>query len=135
MEPIPIFRKFIIIFLSIVILSACEAPYMERKDIEQPIAGQTIVFGHVDVVIDGKVQEWGYGWAGVTSCCLLLLPPERTQAITYKLDEDGIFYLSLDPGEYQLLGFRFQKGSESRVGRIGASFTVPQASEAVYIAM
>ena len=132
MKPIYI-GKFIYLFLCIVLLSACEAPYMQQKDVEQPTMGQSVVFGHADVVVDGKIQEWGYGWTGVKSCCLLILPPESTKAITYKLDEDGIFYWSLNPGEYQILGFRFQKGTESRIGRVGATFTVPENTEAVYI--
>jgi len=121
-----------LVLVAAVLATGCESgPVIE--DVEQPAAGQSIVFGHVDVVIDGKVQEWGYGWTGVTSCCLMILPPESSQAITYKLDEDGIFYWNLGPGDYQLLGFRYQKGTASQVGVVGGSFTVPDASEAVYI--
>lgn len=120
------------LLLVLIVTAGCE-PGLLVKDVEQPVPGQSTVFGHVDVVIDGEIQEWGYGWSGVTSCCLMILPPDTNQAITYKLDEDGIFYWNLAPGDYQLLGFRYQKGSSSQVGVVGGSFTVPEDTEAVYI--
>lgn len=126
------FIRLFSLLLFISVIAGCEtAPIV--KDVEQPVTGQSIVFGHVDVVIDGEIQEWGYGWTGAVSCCLMILPPDSNQAITYKIDEDGIFYWNLAPGEYQLLGFRFQKGSASKVGIVGASFTVPEDADAVYI--
>jgi hypothetical protein len=120
----------LLLFLSVI--AGCETAGTV-KDVEQPVTGQSIVFGHVDVVIDGEIQEWGYGWSGVVSCCLMILPPDSNQAITYKIDEDGIFYWSLEPGEYQLLGFRFQKGTSSQVGIVGGRFTVPEDTDAMYI--
>lgn len=131
MKTLPNIRLFSFILL-LMFTAGCEMA-QTVKDVEQPIVGKTIVFGHVDVVIDGEIQEWGYGWTGVKSCCLLILPPNSNQAMTYQIDEDGIFYWSLAPGDYQLLGFRFQKGASSQVGIVGGSFSVPEDTEAMYI--
>ena len=125
------YTRIFTFLLFISAITGCEtAPTV--KDVEQPVVGQSIVFGHVDIVIDGETQKLG-GWTGVVSCCLTILPPESDQAITYKIDKDGIFYWSLAPGEYQLLGFRFQEGSSSREGVVGGSFTVPEDTDAMYI--
>ena len=124
---------FFYLFLCILLLTACEAQIKQRDMLEQPRSDQVVVYGHVDVVINGEVQEWGYGWHGQKSCCLLILPPDKNDAFSYQLNEDGLFYWSLPPGDYLLLGFRFQQGTKSRVGRVGASFTVPEGVNAVYI--
>jgi hypothetical protein len=120
------------VLVAVAIVAGCETGPVV-SDVEQPVADQSVVFGHVDVTVDGKIQEWGYGWTGMTSCCLMILPPDSDQAITYRIDEDGIFYWNLAPGDYQLLGFRYQKGNASQVGVVGGEFTVPEDSEAVYI--
>lgn len=126
------YMRLFILLLFVSVITGCEtAPIV--KDVERPITGQSIVFGHADVVIDGEIQEWGYGWSGVVSCCLMILPPDSNKAITYTIDEDGIFYWSLAPGEYQLLAFRYQKGSSSQIGVVGGSFTVPHDVDAMYI--
>ena len=115
------------------VLSACETQTVQREQLEQPTTGQSVVFGHADVIVDGKVKEWGLGWTGIKSCCLLLLPPTSNKTMTYQINDDGMFYFSLNPGEYQLLGFRFQKDAASLVGGIGGVFTVPEESQAIYI--
>jgi len=128
-----ILLKSIYLTCCLLFLSSCATEIEQREQLEQPTTGQTVVFGHVDMIIDGEAQEWGFSWAGTKSCCLLILPPDSNHAMTYQINDDGMFYLSLNPGEYQLLGFRFQKDTKSRVGTINGTFNVPADSEAIYI--
>jgi hypothetical protein len=124
--------RWISIVSCLLLLISCGAnPY--KEELEKPEAGESVVFGHVDVIVDGKKQEMGQGWTGVVSCCLIILPEDSTNAVSNQINKDGMFYLSLKPGNYQLLGFRLQQGSSRRVGRIDASFTVPESQAAVYI--
>lgn len=119
--------------LSILIVTVgCEtAPAVE--DVEQPVVGKSVVFGHVGVFKDGEIQKWGIGWTSSKYGYLIILPPDTNQAVTYKIDDDGIFYWNLAPGDYQLLGFRYQEGNAYQVGTIGGSFSIPDNTEAVYI--
>ncbi|MEJ2141211.1 MAG: hypothetical protein P8Y24_02445 [Gammaproteobacteria bacterium] len=120
------------LLFGIVFLTSCAmAPPM--KDVEAPIAGETIVFGQVDVFENGVKQDWKMKWTGARTFYLMILPPGTTEAITYKVMEDGSFYWSLKPGEYQLLAYRFQKGNQWLTGRIGATFSVPANVDGLYV--
>lgn len=133
MKPINIILKNLFLICCLLFLFSCATQIEQREELEKPTLGESVIFGHVDVFVDGEAQEWGFSWSGDRTCCLLILPPDSNHAMTYQINDDGMFYLSLNPGEYQLLGFRFQKGSEWTVGRIGGTFTVPDESEAMYI--
>ena len=97
----------------------------------EPKAGESIVFGHVTFILDGKVQKWG--WTGSKACCLIILPDDSNETVSSGVKDDGMFYLALKPGGYRVLAFRYQQESRRRVGRIDASFTVPEGAAAVYI--
>jgi hypothetical protein len=133
MKPINIILKSLYLICCLLFLNSCATETEQREQLEQPTTGQSVVFGHVDVIVDGKVQEWGFSWTGDRSCCLMILPPDSSLATTYKINDDGMFYISLNPGEYQLLGFRFQKDTAWKVGRIDGTFNVPDEQEATYI--
>jgi len=131
MKLIPYIRLLSLLSIFIVTVGCETAPAVQ--DVEQPEVGKSVVFGHVDVLVEGEIQKWGIGWTSSKYGYLIILPPDSNQAITYKIDDDGIFYWNFAPGEYQLLGFHYQKGNSYKVGIIGGSFSVPENTEAVYI--
>ncbi|MEJ2361124.1 MAG: hypothetical protein P8Z75_06820 [Gammaproteobacteria bacterium] len=125
-------RLFSLAFF-LLFLGGCATGTAMKGELEKAKAGESVVFGHVDVIVDGKKQEWGQGWTGAVYCSLIILPDDSTHAVSNRISDDGMFYLSLKPGNYHLLGFRLQQGTQHRVGRIDARFTVPDGSAAVYI--
>lgn len=96
-------------------------------------AGESIAFGQVTFIIDGKVQKWGYSWKGLTSCCLIILPENSSETFSTRLNDDGMFYMALKPGAYRILAFRYSRETQRSVGRINARFIIPQGAAAVYI--
>jgi len=126
------FRLAACFLVSIVFLTSCATtPPME--DVVTPVAGETIVFGRVDVFENGVKQEWKMKWTGVQAFYLMILPSDTSQALTYKVKPDGTFNWSLKPGKYMLLAYRFQKGSQRLIGHIASEFDVPDGVEGLYI--
>ena len=116
-------------------LSGCETPpTMTDAEVVEP-GGSTpgIVFGSVEVYKDDDIQKWGVKFTGSKYFYLTILPPDTKEAITYKLAKDGLFYWTLPPGDYLLLGYHWQDMETQRVGRIGANFRVPTGEEDVYL--
>jgi len=113
-------------------LGCSVAPTM--KDVEVLTADTHIVYGSVDVFgTKGKRQEWGMGWTGSNYFYLMILPAGSSEAITYKLDDDGMFYWALEPGDYTLLGYHWAKGQEARSGHLGAGFNVSDTNVDSYL--
>lgn len=115
------------------LLAGCAtAPSMQDVDIVT--ADTRIVYGSVDVFsAKGKLHDWGVGWTGHNYFYVTILPAGSTEAITYRLDDDGMFYWALEPGDYSLLGYYWQKDQTWRTGRFGADFTVPAAGADQYL--
>lgn len=107
------------------------APSIE--DVETVTADTRIVFGTAEVIVDGKKQKWGAGWTGHSYFYMTILPPDSSEAISYTLAKDGLFYWSLPPGEYLLLGYHWQDQQTQRWGDIRAEFTVPETGPDVYL--
>lgn len=72
-------------------------------------------------------------WTGEQQFRLLVLSPGSVEAVTYKLAKDGSFNWGLMPGDYAIVGYVLNKGTETRSGRIWARFTVPQNVKSLYI--
>lgn len=104
------------------------------RDADVAAADTHIVFGSVEVLgAKGKVQDWGAGWTGHNAFHLTILPSHSNEAFTYKLDDDGMFYWALEPGDYTLLGYHWNKKGTVRTGRFGAEFSVPETGADTYI--
>jgi hypothetical protein len=121
--------KIIILAAMILALFSCaEQPVL--KNIETPSEGQTVVFGSVETLEDGKPLKW------VQSYRLLILPhDESAKALIFNLPKDGSFYWALPPGEYMIAAYEVTKGltGETISGKIRTSFTVPQGAKSLYI--
>ena len=130
------YARLLSLLLAVVATVGCASRHI-LTDAEQPVAGRVIVFGQVDVEIEGEIQDELQEWADesddTTTCFLMILPPEGSQAITYQINDDGVFFWNLAPGDYELSGFRCQKGALSQVGIVAGSFTVPEDADAIYI--
>jgi hypothetical protein len=113
-------------------LTGC-APSSHVKDVSKLDPGQKIAFGHVDIFIDGELQNCGALVEGSGPCFFMILPRNSSQAISFAPDSDSSFFLPLYPGDYTFLAYRFQRGTSYEVGYIDAAFSVPDDSDAVYI--
>lgn len=120
------------VLLAAIWLCGCETP-PTMKDVETTDAASSIVFGSVEVYVDGEQQKWGAKFTGHKYFYLTILPPDTSEAITYRLAKDGVFYWALPPGEYLLLGYHWQDLQAQRTGRIGATFSVPENGADAYL--
>lgn len=125
-------RSYLVALLSTLLFCSCAAP-PTITDVDEITANTRIVFGSVEVYEDGKLQEWGTRFFGYDHFYLTILPAESSEAITYKLDDDGNFFWSLAPGAYTLLGFVWDSDTGQRSGRIGADFRVPASGNDAYL--
>jgi hypothetical protein len=103
------------------------------RDVESMSPDARMVFGTAEVIVDGEKETWGASWTGQNNFYLTILPAHSDQAMSYLLDRDGVFYWSLPPGEYLLLGYHWHEGQTRRWGDIRAEFTVPADGPDVYI--
>jgi hypothetical protein len=94
------------------------------------------VVGRLRVVHEGKDSEWSL----FTPARIIVGPAGgRDASIHEMMRKDGLFFWSLNPGQYTLVGAAFRKpgsmteGQLSRTVRIAASFTVPPDAGSVYI--
>ncbi len=107
------------------------APLMQ--DIEALPTDTGLVFGSAEIFVDDKKLELGFTWSEENHFYLLILPPDSTVATTYEVTNEAAFFWALPPGEYLLLGYRWQQAGSSRSGDIRASFTVPEIGTDAYI--
>ncbi|MBT8107688.1 MAG: hypothetical protein KJP17_05600 [Gammaproteobacteria bacterium] len=103
------------------------------RDVDSVSAETRLVFGTAEVIVDGKKETWGASWTGTNNFYLTLLPEQSNEAISYLLDKDGVFYWSLPPGDYLLLGYHWHEGQTQRSGDLRSRFTVPATGPDVYI--
>ena len=103
------------------------------KDADSIAPDSRIVFGSVEVWSDDKQETWGTDWLGHSGFYLMILPPDTDEAITYRLDKDGMFFWALEPGEYTLLGYLWLDGGLQRTGGIDTTFEVPAVGGDVYL--
>lgn len=121
-----------ILLLAAVWLLGCETP-PTMTDTEAVETAGGIAFGSVEVYMDGDLQKWGVKFTGSKYFYLTILPPDTSEAITYKVAKDGRFYWTLPPGEYLVLGYHWQDLQTRRSGRIGAKFSVPASGADAYL--
>ena len=103
------------------------------KDVGQMADDDGVVFGSIAVYEDEKQEKWGVKFTGSNYFYLAILPPDTSEAITYRLAKDGVFYWTLPPGEYTLLGYHWQDLQAQRTGYIGARFRVPESGSDAYL--
>ena len=103
------------------------------KDVKELAPDTRIAFGSAEVWVDGKQETWGTKWTGHNNFYLIVLPANSNEAFSYKLDDDGVFYWALGPGEYTILGYNWQHLQATKSGRIGRSFVVPESGGDVYL--
>jgi hypothetical protein len=117
---------------TLLVVACSTAPTM--RDVETVTADTRIAYGSVDVFGDkGEPEKWGARWTGYNYFYVTILPAGRSDAITYQLDDDGMFYWALEPGDYTLLGYHWTKAQTQRTGHFGADFRVPESGGDVYL--
>jgi len=121
-----------VVVLALLLTWGCSVP-PTIKDAEQIPDDASIAFGSVEVYEDGELQEWGTRFFGYDHFYLIILPPDTSEAITYKLAKDGVFFWALPPGEYILLGYAWHDDVMQRTGRIATKFSVPESGADTYI--
>jgi hypothetical protein len=124
-------RPILIALLGLMLFGCAGSSQM--KDVETLKAGQTLVFGSVAVIEDGKPKKWGMTWTGTRELWLLLLLQDSAKVFPYRLAKDGAFAWGLSPGEYSIAGYELVEDSGSRSARIWMRFTVPEGAESLYI--
>jgi len=125
-------RSYRLAVLVVLLLWGC-ATSPTMKDVVEIAPDTRIVFGNAEVWTDGEQETWGAKWTGHNNFYLAILPPNTNEAISYKLDKDGIFYWALEPGDYSIPGYHWQNLQMTRTGQIGAEFTVPETGGDVYL--
>lgn len=121
-----------------VFLSACDTMPQRTADdaTATSSAGYGRAFGRVNYVEGGKEAEWSTS-PFTTSAMTLFVRAAGTGQMHYMyMEGDGSFNWPLLPGEYVILGYQVARkmGVVTRnTARLGATFTVPQAGQAVYI--
>lgn len=125
-------RSSRIVLLTLLLFWGCAVP-PTIKDVEELSEDTSMVFGSIEVYDDGEKQEWGTRFFGHDHFYLTILPPDSSEAISYKLAKDGTFFWSLPPGEYTLLGYVWDTDIGQRSGRIGTDFNVPEPGADAYI--
>ena len=124
----------IVVLTSLGLLAAGCATAPSMQDVDVVTDDTRIVYGSVNVFsAKGKLQDWGVGWTGHSYFYVTILPADSTEAITYRLDDDGMFYWALEPGDYSLLGFYWEKDQTRRSGHFGADFSVPETGGDTYL--
>jgi hypothetical protein len=118
-------------FASIFFMACATAPTM--KDVEEISPDTRIVFGSVEVYKDGEKETWGTKFTGHNNFYLTILPAGSDEATTYTLTKDGVFFWTLPPGEYTLLGYAWHDHQTQRTGSIGSEFVVPEAGADSYL--
>ena len=127
-------RAWLVAFAGAALLAAGCGTAPTMKDVEAVTADTHIAYGSVSVFdAEGKAQDWGAGWTGYNYFYVTILPTGRTDAFTYRLDDDGMFYWALEPGDYTLLGYHWTQGQSQRTGYFGAEFQVPDSGGDVYL--
>lgn len=121
------------LFLAVLLVMGACATAPTMRDVAELDQDKPITYGNAAVFVGSEKQKLGLTWSGESHFYLLILPSNSNEAISYDLDKDGAFYWALPPGEYLLLGYHWQRGTEKRSGRIGATFTVPGEPRDRYI--
>ncbi len=97
-------------------------------------SGETVVFGKLNLVRDGKEPKIGritmFGGGGTAA---LVLPGNAGTALVLDMDEQGWFSWRLRPGAYSLLGFISVEGNKTLFHDIRAQFSVDHNDAAIYI--
>lgn len=125
-------KLFVLLTASSLLLLGC-ATSPTINDVAEIKENTQIVFGSVEVYNNGKQETWGIKFTGHNYFFLTILPSNTNEAITYKLDKDGVFFWALPAGEYTLLGYYWEDHNEQRTGYIGAKFSVPETGPDVYL--
>ena len=92
-----------------------------------------LVFGSAEIYIDDEKLKLGFTWTAENHFFLLILPPDSNVATTYEVTSESTFFWALPPGEYLLLGYRWQQAGTARTGDIRARFSVPEDGADTYI--
>jgi len=125
-------RSIYAALLAVLLMWGCStAPTI--KDVENVAPDTRVAFGTAEVFVDGEQETWGGKFTGHNYFYLLVLPPDTSEAISYRLDKDGAFFWALEPGEYTLLGYHWQNLQTQRWGDIHATFTVPEGGPDTYL--
>ena len=118
--------------LTVLLLWGCTAP-PTIKDAEDIVPDAQIVFGSVEVWSGDEQETWGVKFFGSNYFYLMMLPPDSTEAITYRLDKDGNFFWALEPGEYKLIGYHWANEGIQQTGNLDLTFVVAESGNDTYL--
>jgi hypothetical protein len=126
----PVRNPFVVAFGCLLLATAgCATPATKTFD-----GGQSVAFGRVEVISDGKPIDNLQGMSGdVTGAGLVILRPGRSEAEYIPLAGSGEFFWQVGPGEYTVMSFQFLGGGSRKNLEVGAKFTVPAEPSSVYV--
>ena len=113
------------------VVCCATAPVM--RDIEAMTADMGMVFGSAEIYVEEEKLNLGLTWTEDNHFYLLILPPDSNVATTYEVTNESTFFWALPPGEYMLLGYRWQQAGTARTGDVRTWFTVPEDGADTYI--
>lgn len=127
-------RRHLVALLS-VLLSSCYATSssLDLREKTPVPAGESVVFGRVNVIMDNAPITWKYTLMGRQEPGMFrihVLSDATSQVVSHGLTGNGFFVWHLPPGSYTIAGFRYHVQVK---GRITARFTVPPGTPLLYI--
>jgi len=101
------------------------------RDVDELTAETRLIYGSLQLYEEGELMKR----SARKQFYLLILPADANQAIAYRVNREvsGEFFISLDPGEYTLLGYHWNHKELVNTGRIEADFDAPAAGGDVCI--
>lgn len=121
--------------IAVVLLSGCLDTTSVRPE-EAVAAGKVTVMGRLRVLHEGEDNQWSL----FRPARIYVARDGKGKAVTKELmSADGMFFLTLEPGEYMFVGAAFNnpnswtEGQLARKLRVGARFTVPGGVESLYV--
>lgn len=120
--------------VALILLAGCVDTTSVRSD--TAATGKVTVVGRLQVLHEGEDHKWNLFQSGR----IFVARDGKGQAITQEvMRSDGMFFLTLEPGQYMFVGAAFSnpkswtEGQMARRVRVGALFTVPEGIESVYV--
>lgn len=121
---------------SILLLAACGATAPVDEKAATAESGYGRAFGRVSYLEDGKAVGWASTLTSTNSLTFFVRSARTGQMQYMEIPDDGSFFWPLERGEYVIVGYQLARRSipaSTRTGRLMATFSVPQAGQAVYI--
>jgi hypothetical protein len=129
------FSKRFLLLAFVMFLASCASSPIKLSETDEIATDERIVFGRVKVMRGEEAINWEWKpLFGPGQFEISILPDGSSEAIYYRLSDDGSFYWHLPPGGYSIAGYHWQFSEGMSSGnRIFADFIVPGERTATYI--